>query len=255
MQKPLVCTAYLFAKGKKKSIESSATSNLSEAESTLNNKDAQPGDKVSCDQYMSPTKIRLIHTHGKESSMKQLCGGIIFVDHANRYIFNNHKVNLTAATIVESKHTCKSKFDEFGVQIKQYATNNHPFCSKVWVEDCAVQLQLPTSHSHVGAHHQALAVRHMQTIFNWSRADLLHFILHWPHMATNQENLWPFVIDYAVYMHNHLSISNMRISPSKQFTNTVFQTTIILPRHILLAVWSMFLTYVYKTLRRSQNGI
>ena len=41
-------------------------------------------------------------------------------------------------------------------------------------------------------------------------------------MATNQENLWPFGIDYAVYMHNHLPISNMRISPTEHFTSTVF---------------------------------
>ena len=41
-------------------------------------------------------------------------------------------------------------------------------------------------------------------------------------MATNRENIWPFAIDYAVYMHNHLPISNMRISPTEHFTSTVF---------------------------------
>ena len=64
------CTAYLFAKAKKKSIESLVTSDLAEVEGALTNKDAQPGDKVSCDQYMSPTKGHLIHIRGKESSMK-----------------------------------------------------------------------------------------------------------------------------------------------------------------------------------------
>ena len=33
---------------------------------------------------------------------------------------------------------------------------------------------------------------------------------------------WPFAIDYTVYMHNHLPISNMRISPTEHFTSTVF---------------------------------
>ena len=83
--------------------------------------------------------------------MKQLCGVTIFVDHATNYIFNNHQVNLTAATTVESKHKCESKFDEFGIQIKQYVADNHPFCSKVRVKDFAV-----------------LAERHIQTIFNTS---------------------------------------------------------------------------------------
>ena len=117
--------------------------------------------------------------------MKQLCGGTICVDHVTNNIFNNHQVSLTAATTVESKHKCESKFDEFVIQIKQYTADNHPFRSKVWVEDCAVQLQLPKSHSSVGTYHQVLAERHIQTIFNLCRADLLHFVLHWPQMATN----------------------------------------------------------------------
>ena len=41
-------------------------------------------------------------------------------------------------------------------------------------------------------------------------------------MATNREYLWPFAVDYAVYMHNHLPISNIRISPIEHFTSTVF---------------------------------
>ena len=67
---------------------------------------------------MSPTKGCLIHTRGKESSRKQLCGGTIFVDHSTNFIFNNRKVNLTNVATVGSKHQCESKFDEFGVQIK-----------------------------------------------------------------------------------------------------------------------------------------
>ena len=77
------------------------------------------------------------------------------------------------------KHKYKSKFDEFGIQIKQYAADNQPFRSKVWVEDCAVQLQLQTSHSGIRAHRQILAERYFQTIFNWSQAELLYFVLHW----------------------------------------------------------------------------
>ena len=38
----------------------------------------------------------------------------------------------------ESKHLCESKFDEFGIQVKQRAADNHPFRSKVWVEDYIV---------------------------------------------------------------------------------------------------------------------
>ena len=101
------CTACLFAKPKRKTPDSSLKVDIPEVEGILTNKDTYPGDKVSCDQYMSPTKGRLIHTRGKESSMKQLCGGTIFVDHATNFIFNNHQVNLAASSTVDSKHKCE----------------------------------------------------------------------------------------------------------------------------------------------------
>ena len=56
------CTACLFAKQKKKTPDSSLKVDIPEVEGILTNKDVYPGDKVSCDQYMSPTKGRLIYT-------------------------------------------------------------------------------------------------------------------------------------------------------------------------------------------------
>jgi len=216
------CTACLYAKQKRKTADSSTEIRNKELEGALTKNDIYPGDAVSCDQYMSPSKGRLTHTKGLESSSKQYVGGTIFIDHATNFLFNNHQVNLTAESTIESKHKCESKFDEFGVQIKQFAADNHPFRSKAWTADCAVQQQLPTKHSGVGAHHQILAERQIQTTFNWSRANLLHFVLHWPQMAKNRDNLWPFAVDYAVYMHNNLPIRDMRVSPTERFTGTVF---------------------------------
>ena len=132
------CTVCLFAKPKKKTPDSFLKVDIPKLEGVLTNKNTQPSDKISCDQYMSPTKGCLIYTRGKESSMNQLCGGAIFVDHATNFIFNNHQVNLTAASTVASKHKCESKFDEFVVQIRQYSAANHPLRSKVLVEDCVL---------------------------------------------------------------------------------------------------------------------
>jgi hypothetical protein len=216
------CTACLYAKQKRNTPDSSIEIKRKDLEGVLTNGDLHPGDKVSCDQYMSPSKGRLLHTKGLESNSKQYVGGTIFIDHATNFLSTNHQINLTAASTVESKHQCESKFDEFGVRIKQYAADNHPFRSKAWVDDCAVQRQLPTKHSGVGAHHQILAERQIQTTFNWSRANLLHFVLHWPQMTKNRDNLWPFAINYAVYMHNHLPIQDKRLSPSELFTGTIF---------------------------------
>jgi hypothetical protein len=216
------CVACQYAKQKRTTPDSSTETKNSDLEGALTEGDLQAGDKVSCDQYMSPSKGRLQHTKGLESTANQYVGGTLFVDHATNFIFNNHQVNLTAIATIESKHKCESAFDAIGIQIKQYHSDNHPFRSKVWVNDCAVQQQLPTKHSGVGAHHQILAERNIQTIFNWSRANLLHFVLHWPQMAKNCENLWPFAVDYAVYMHNNLPIRDMRVSPIEKLSGTVF---------------------------------
>jgi hypothetical protein len=216
------CESCQYAKQKRKTPDSSTEIKNTELEGALTAGDLYPGDKVSCDHYMSPSKGRLMHTRGKESSSQQYVGGTIFVDHATNFLFNNHQVNLTAESTITSKHKCESLFDEFGIQIQQYAADNHPFRSKAWVSDCAAQHQLPTKHSGVGAHHQVLAERQIQTIFNWSRANLLHFVLHWPQVAKNRDNLWPFAVDYAVYLHNHLPTRDSRISPAELFTNTLF---------------------------------
>jgi hypothetical protein len=59
-----------------------------------------------------------------------------------------------------------------------------------------------------------------QTIFNWSRALLLHYILHWPQEARLE--LWPFAVDYAVWIWNHLPDLSTRLSPIEVFTQTTF---------------------------------
>jgi hypothetical protein len=217
---PCCCEACQYAKQKRRNPESSKETKNSELKGVLTAGDLYPGDKVS--SYMTPSKGRLMHTRGKESTSLQYVGGTIFVDHATNYLFNNHQVNLFAETTVASKHKCESFFDEYGVQIKQYADDSHPFRSKAWVSDCSAQHQLPTKHSGVGAHHQVLIERHIQTIFNWSRANLLHFVLHWPQVARNRDDLWPFAVDYSVYMHNHLPTCDGCISPAELFTNTLF---------------------------------
>ena len=67
---PFWFPACLYAKQKRKNPASTLKTDRPELEGVLTANDTQPGDKVSCDQYMSPTKGRLIHTRGKESAIK-----------------------------------------------------------------------------------------------------------------------------------------------------------------------------------------
>ena len=216
------CEACQFAKQRRRSPQTERISHRDDREGALSKDNIQPGDKVSCDHYMSTTRGRLPHTHGKESKEKKLVGGTIFVDHATNYIFSNHQNHLTAAATVDSKHQCEKHFGDYGITIKQCSADNHPFCSQLWKDDCIVQQQLETAHSGVGVHHQVKAERHMQTISNWSCALMLHFVLHWPQMASKSANLWPFAIDLAIHTWNRLPARNLHLSPLELLAGGAF---------------------------------
>ena len=215
------CIACSVAKLKRTTPDSHITIKNKEREGVILQNKLFPGERISCDHYMSSTLGRLAHTRGKEDKAIQYVGGTLFVDFATNYIFHHHQVNLTAAATVRSKHACERHFMEHGFKIQGYLADNNPFQSKLWTNDCKLQQQQHTTFSGVGAKHQNYVERHQQTIFNWSRAMLLHFVLHWPQQAN--ENLWPFFVDHAVYLWNNLPNRNdPQVSPKELFTNVTY---------------------------------
>ena len=146
---------------------------------------------------MSTILGRLPHTLRKEDKSRQLVGGTIFIDYAINFIFHCHQPNLISAASIQSKHALESHLRTYDIKPHHYASDNHPFTSKEWIADCTNQQQ-QQSLSGVGAHHQNYMERNLQTIFNWARISLLHFVFHWFQQA--QENLWLFAIDYVVHL-------------------------------------------------------
>ena len=174
-----------------------------------------PGQRVSVDLYVSATKGRLLHTFGKEKYDDQYSGGAIFVDHASKFIFNNHQLSTTTSESVMSKHLFETYSESVGVKIKEYLTDNNPFHGEDWKADCDNQGQT-RFFSGVGAHHQNYAERNIQTIFNMARAMLIHFAMHWPQVA--ETNLWPFAVDHAVYLWNRIPNKSTKLAPIDIFT-------------------------------------
>ena len=217
--KPPRCEACQYAKQKRTTPHNPKHPSSDYEEGSLSRNQLHPGDRLSCDQYMSTTQGRLAHTQGKEAKSFKLVGGTMFIDHATNYIFHQHQINLTAAASVNSKHALEAHLAMHGVQAKHYVSDNHPFTSKIWVDDCNAQHQ-QRSLSGVGAHHQNYMERHIQIIFNWSRASMLHFVLHWPQLA--DEDLWPFAVDYSVYLWNNLPARHISISPKEILTDSLF---------------------------------
>lgn len=173
--------------------------------------DLKPGDKVSVDQYISAVPGRLAHTFGGEKTSKQYVGGTLFVDHASGYVYVKHQTSTGTRETVKSKHSFEREIGEYGHKVKSYHADNHPFSSKGFMDDIESRKQT-IDYSAVGAHHQnGAAERAIQTITTWARAMLLHQMLHWPDEADHK--LWPFAMDHAVYLWNHLPREDTKQAP------------------------------------------
>jgi len=55
-------------------------------------------------------------------------------------------------------------------------------------------------------------------VFNKARALLLHAAIHWP--ETTQDNLWPFAVDYAIFLWNNTPRMDSGLSPLDLLSGT-----------------------------------
>ena len=166
--------------------------------------DLRPGDCVSVDQYVCPIRGRLPHTRGKKKDLKRFSGGLIQV---------NNQVSLYGGETLCSKNKFETFLSRFGVKTKKYYCDNGIFAAESWTNDCESKQQ-ENEFSAVGAHHQnGVAERSIQTIAYWAREMMLHVALHWPNKADIK--LWPFAMQHAAHIWNHLSDESSGIAPNE----------------------------------------
>ncbi len=191
-------------------------------EMAVKNGDLLPGDCVSLDQYESSYLGRLPHTKGKERKKDKFVGGTIGVDHASGMIFVEHQASLRTGNTLESK----KKFEKWarqtaGIKIRKYHADNLIFNSAEFMEHINSMDQL-IDFSGVGAHHQnGVAERNIRTVTEWARTMMLHAVLHWPDEV--DLDLWPFALDHAVYLWNHLPNERTGVAPVEFFTGTLLE--------------------------------
>jgi hypothetical protein len=53
-----------------------------------------------------------------------------------------------------------------------------------------------------------------------ARGILIHFAMHWPQASST--DLWPFAVDQAIYIWNHLPDNDTKLSPIELFTQAKF---------------------------------
>eukprot|EP00977_Amphora_coffeiformis_P019172 scaffold6982_cov86-Amphora_coffeaeformis.AAC.2 len=98
-----------------------------------------------------------------------------------------------------------------GFSIKKYRTDNGIFTSKDYRQ--ALAEGQSATRSAVGAHHQnGVAEANIGRVQRMARAMLLHLRLHWPDEFS--PDLWPFALDYAVYIYNHVPRKGKAGAPS-----------------------------------------
>ena len=176
------------------------------------------GGRVSTDQFVSSLPGRLATTFGKESVEKQYVGGTVFIDEASEYVHVENQVSLGAHETVRSKHKFEREAIRNGILIRGYRGDNGVYKTNLFKQSCQEMNQTLTF-SGVGAHHHnGVAERCIRTISTCARALLLHALIHWPEQTTL--DLWPFAVDYAVFLWNRMPREKSKMSPLEIFYST-----------------------------------
>ena len=206
-----LCAACQLGKMKSVSTGHKTSKPISERNNNLKKEALDPGAAVSVDQYQTKTPGRLPLTYGKEKEKDRFNGGTIYVDHSTKLIKTYNQVSLRAGETLVGKDLFERFARENGIKVRHYHGDNGVFASKAFKEHCR-QREQTVDFSGTGAHHQnAVAERAIQTVTYWARAMVIHAALRWPDQAN--KSLWPFALDYAVWLYNRLPSRETGYSP------------------------------------------
>ena len=185
-------------------------------EMAIRHGDVIPGDGISMDQWVCKVPGRLPHTFGKEHVDNRFKGGTMFVDHASSFIYMHNQISLRVGDTLQGKHAFEKFADQYGIKLKSFHADNHPFGALEFINDLELQDQLITF-SGVGAHHMnGVAERALKTVTSWAQAMMMHQLLHWP--SAFQADLWPFAMEHAVHIWNSLPREHNGLTPTELFT-------------------------------------
>ena len=213
-ERPL-CTACQLSKQSRRTRAGTGKHASGTSQAIRGNSEA-PGECVSLDQYQSSFPGRLAHTKGKEPKKLQRTGGTIFVDNATGMVFIGHQVSLTVAETIKTKKQFEQFCKNHGVSVKSYRADNVPFGTKEFRAELEKGDQT-IDFSGVGAHHQnGVSERAIGTITRFARAMMLQQAILWPDCADLRH--WPFAMDHAVFLWNHLPGMNSKLAPIEAFT-------------------------------------
>ncbi|KAI2500371.1 hypothetical protein MHU86_14114 [Fragilaria crotonensis] len=182
-----------------------------------------PGQQVSVDHFISSTKGRLFSSAGKSLDSKLYTGGCLFNDqHASGFIHVKFQTHLTTHKTLMAKEKFELMCRDHCVIPQSYLSDNAKcFTAKESAEKLSLFEQI-VRFTGVGAHHHnGNAERSIQTIMSIARTMMLHSAIHWPDIA--DALLWPMAVQHAIFLHNHMPIQTIGLSPINIFTKSRWQ--------------------------------
>jgi hypothetical protein len=135
-------------------------------------------------------------------------------------VFIYNQVSARAGETLIGKKKYERLALDSGVSVQTYHADNGIFATKAFRAHCNYKGQ-ELEFIGVGAHHQnGVAERVIQIVSSLARTMLLHMSLHWLEHADLE--LWPFALEHAAFLWNHLPRSDTRIAPQELHTSSLF---------------------------------
>ena len=199
------CQACILAKMTRRAVNGSTNRPDPEHFMALSRNHCNPGDCVSTDQFVVTEKGRTLSSFGKEKNDKKYSGGTIFKDHASNYLSVHFQLSLRAGETIIAKKSFERFAASTGVTVKKYHADNGVFVSEAFKAHVLATNQVLELSGVGGQHQNGRAERSIRTVFS-----LAHDL-----------ELWPFAVDYAVWILNNLPDDD-GLSPLKKFTRQKF---------------------------------
>ena len=132
----LLCAACETSKATRRSPDSRPTCSHANSEMKLKVEDLQPGDRVSCDHFISPVEGRAVAPSGYSSSRHGYTCGTIYVDHTTGYVFVRCQQTVSATDTIRGKLLFEREAADVNVKIKAYHSDNGVFNSAEFTNHC-----------------------------------------------------------------------------------------------------------------------
>jgi hypothetical protein len=156
----------------------------------------------------------------KKILRKDTLGVTLFIDEASQFIYIQKQGSLGATETIRAKHKFERLAQRHGIKVKSYRGDNGVYKTKAFKDDLDLFSQTMI-HSGVGAHHQnGVAERVIRTITTCARTMMIHAMIHNPNEV--DKNLWPFALNYALYLWNNMPRANGGLAPEEIFFGIKF---------------------------------